>query len=164
MDRFSKKSPRFLKQEEAQLNQALGLDPNEFKFVQAPVPSTHNLSPGDILTFSYSKGSGSANSFITLAVSNSRSGMGSVNFSGSGKKYYSCYLIDHLSEETWKTIVSSINKYKGNYKKVASYRYIKNLFGMFLGKSYYRTFISTGGRMSGLSRIDLERIVEEQDG
>lgn len=163
MDRFSKKSPRFLRQEEAQLQTALGSSNQEFKFNSARIPSVNSLTPGDILSFSYSKKTGGANTFITLAVSNKRSGSSSASFSSNGKQYYSCYLIDHLSEETWKTIVATINKYKGDYGKIASYRYIKNLFGMFLGKSYYRTFISVGSMMSNLVRIDLERIVSQKE-
>lgn len=154
-DRFSKKATqkRFLKQEKVQL--ATNLKVDNFELYDTPVASVDSVQPGDILSFYY-KPTGSQ--YITLAVSNKRTGTSSCRFAASGKEYYSGFLVDHLSEQTWYIITRSINRYRKNYTRAASYKYIKNLFGVFVGKQHYRTFISIKSSMTGLRRVDLREI------
>lgn len=156
IDRFSKQSSRFLRQERKQLVKNLA-PVKDSEFYKTRVASISSVGVGDIALFSYN-----GSMYITLAVSNKRSGPASPRFSAANKKFYSCYLIDHLSEETWKIIVSSINKYKVSYSKIASYKYIKGLFGVFIGSRHYRTF-NTVGVMGNLTRFDLKEVLEDKE-
>jgi hypothetical protein len=156
VDRHSQTTKRFLRQETAQLKNNLSIE-GELSFYSTPVASVDSISPGDIAAFKYSN---TRKYYITLAVSNKRSGINSSRFSRNNQEYFSAFTIDHLSKETWGVIVKSINKYKDSFNKVASYDYIKRLFGIFIGPQYYRTFISVG-TMSGLTRIDLEEVIQD---
>jgi len=145
---ISKKDPRFLEIQEEKLKRALEIDETGLDLISARVPSVNSISPGNVVSFSYNK-----SSYMALAASNGRSGPSSAVFRSRGtkNKLFSCFLVDHLSSESLKIIIESLNRY-GSFTKIASYRYITNLFGLFVGRENYRTFISTG-RMSNLTRI-----------
>ena len=147
MAEISNKDPRFLEIQEEKLKQALGLDEVEYELISTKISNTSNISPGQVVTFVYD-----GKQFMALAVSNARSGS-NVTFRNirTRNKLFSCFLVDHLSRESLQVLISSLNKY-GKYTKIASYKYITNLFGLLIGKDRYRTFISTG-RMSQLTRV-----------
>jgi len=118
------------------------------------------VKPGYVLNFSY-KG----RSFGVLAVSCARSGPGSSLFKNTktGNKLLACYKIDQLSLETLATIVTKLDKYGTRFNKVASYRYVKNLFGIFIGKNQFRTFIAMNNQVSGLKKITVEQLEEDTE-
>jgi len=151
MPKYSKKSPNFLEQEQSKLKQAKELTDLELDLIQKRIPSVNSLSPGDMLSFSYN-----GSPFMALAVSNQRTGASSTIFTNRNtkNKLFSCFVVDHLSSESLRVLLSSLDKYK-DYTKIASYKYITSLFGLILGKDKYRTFISTG-KMSNLNRIILQ--------
>ena len=149
MAEISKQDADFINLQEEKLKQALEIDETGVDLISASVPSVANLDPGDIAAFSYN-----GKSFMVIAVSNARTGSSSTVFTNTRtkNKLFSCFLVDHLSSESLKILISSLDKYR-EYAKVASYRYIVTLFGMYIGKDKYRTFISTGNKLSGLTRI-----------
>ena len=149
MAEISKQDADFIDLQEEKLKKALNIDETGLDLISASVPSVANLDPGDVATFSYN-----GKTFMSIAVSNARTGASSAVFTNTRtkNKLSSCFLVDHLSSESLKILISSLDKYR-EYAKVASYRYIVTLFGMYIGRDKYRTFISTGNRMSSLVRI-----------
>lgn len=117
----------------------------------------NDIKPGDLLTFEYN-----GELFTVLAVSCSRSGDSSSFFSVITTKntLMSCFKVNHLQQETISTIVSRINKLGDKFSKIASYKYVKNLFGIFIGKDRFRTFISINSKIGSLTRI---QVVEEEE-
>ena len=127
------------------------------------------LRPGAICSLMYKNKLGTGRrlevkAFTVMVVSNSRTGLGSVMFEhkSPGKvkdKYLSCFIVDHLQFETINSIRTSIDKYRkqlGDGRKAKTYRYVKSLFGLLIGKDKYRTLSVTEGSISSVVRYDIQ--------
>lgn len=127
------------------------------------------LRPGAVCSLMYKNKPGTRRNIkvkplTVLVVSNARSGLGSVMFTyknqkGTTDKYLSCFLVDHLQYETLSSIKTSIDKHRKSItegRKAKSYKYIKSLFGLLIGRDKYRTLSITEGSISSIVRYDLE--------
>jgi len=108
MPKYSKKSSNFLEQEQSKLKQAKELTDLELDLTQKRIPSVNSLSPGDMLSFSYN-----GSPFMALAVSNQRTGASSTIFTNRNtkNKLFSCFVVDHLSSESLRVLLSTLVKY-----------------------------------------------------
>ena len=103
--------------------------------------------------------------FDVLIVSNNRTSPNSGMFSYMSKKgvrdkYLSCFRIDHLSYETITILQKGLDKYKGN-PRVKSYKYMKTLFGLFVGPDKYRTLSVSQGSIDSIIKYDMKFLSKE---
>ena len=103
--------------------------------------------------------------FDVLIVSNNRTSPNSGMYSYMSKKgvrdkYLSCFRIDHLSYETISTLQKGLDKYKGT-PKVKSYKYMKTLFGLFIGPNNYRTLSIAQGSIDAIIKYDMKLLSKE---
>ena len=92
----------------------------------------------DVAAFSYN-----GKTFMVLCVLNERTGTGDPFFTNikTGNKLLSCFDLGDTSPESLMAILGSLYKIDLNVlRKVATYRYFKNLFSVLLGKRNYKTF------------------------
>jgi hypothetical protein len=143
--------------------------PKKIRDEGASRTTVSNLRPGAMCSLMYKNKVGTGRNIknkplTVLVVSNSRSGLGSAMYThrskkGTQDKYLSCFLIDHLQYETLSTIKTSINKYRkkvSDGRKAKSYKYVKSLFGLIIGRDKYRTLSITEGSVGSVIRYDLE--------
>lgn len=115
-----------------------GLTDSQFRLLTIPSVSPSKLEPLDFGSFGY-KG----NYFFALFIPNNRTGQGSVTYMNNNTRntLVSCFTLEGVSPESLQAILSSLYRIDPNaLRKVASYRYMKNLFSLLLGKRSYKTF------------------------
>jgi len=148
--------PEFSEEKEKQFNMLklilkLSEDDNRLKYTSGPA-ELGRLKATDIAVFSYRR-----KSFMVLCVLNQRTGDEEPFFTNTktGNQLLSCFRIDGTSVETIEVVLNSLYSMDKNVlKKIASYRYFKNMFSLLLGKRQYRTFNKL--EISGVSRYILK--------
>jgi len=124
---------------------------NRLKYVSGPA-ELGRLRATDIAVFNYRR-----KAFMVLCVLNQRTGSQEPFFTNTrtGNQLLSCFRIDGTSVETLEVILNSLYTVdKNTLRKIASYRYFKNMFSLLLGKRQYRTFNKL--EISGVSRYTLQ--------
>jgi hypothetical protein len=113
----------------------------------------------DVASFTYRSKFGVRDHSV-LCVMNERTGAyGDPFFVNTNTSNYllSCFSLDGTSPESLGVIFNSLYRNEVNVlRKIASYRYFKNLFSLLLGKKQYKTFNRMN--ISGMTRYVLTEI------
>jgi len=121
------------------LEKVMGLTDQESRLSIEPVAGgMSQLRNLDVAAFSYN-----GKTFMVLCVLNERTGTGDPFFTNirTGNKLLSCFDLQDTSPESLAAILGSLYNMDLNaLRKVATYRYFKNLFSVLLGKRNYKTF------------------------
>lgn len=129
-----------------------GLSEDQFKLLTLPSVSPNKLQPLDFGSFGY-KG----NYYFALFIPNRRTGQGSVSYVNYNTRnnLVSCFTLVGIGPESLQAILSSLYRIDPNaLRRVASYRYMKNLFSLLLGRRNYKTF-----NKALMGRVTVTRVI-----
>lgn len=142
------------------------------KRVKSKAATVSSLRAGNFCSIRYSsfipsKYQSSNKRMLVMVVANTRTATNGGIFyhkskDGTRDKYLSCFRVDHLMIETLAALQSSLNKYK-KFSKIKSYKYLKTLFGMFIGSDNYRTLSLTKGYVDSVIKYDVSTLDEDEE-
>ena len=122
-----------------------------------------NISPGDMVTFSYrnttGRRKGITSTYTVIAVGN---GSALFKHKGTGNTLFGAYKVDGISPETITLILASI--YRGREARTADFNYdtmagfLKSVIGGDFGSDNYRTF--NDAARGTMTKVELENIAD----